>query len=153
MADEANETQHENRDNARVYELGFLIVPTVAEEEIGTEVSKIRDVIESNGGVIISDGWPKKRRLAYRMEVTRDHHTTAYDNAYFGWIKFEAEGEAAPAIEEKMRASTSVIRFLLIKTVREDTMAYRSVAAQSREREEEMDEEQVDEAIEELVGK
>ncbi len=45
-----------------------------------------------------------------------------YDTAYFGWIKFEAAPEAALEIKKAMDANEKVLRYLLIKTARENTL-------------------------------
>ena len=41
-------------NDPKIYEVGFHIVPIVAEDDLGARVTKIRDVIESNGGHIIA---------------------------------------------------------------------------------------------------
>ena len=43
-------------------------------------------------------------------------------NAYFGWVKFELPGETIGKIKTELDALDSLIRFLLVKTVRENTM-------------------------------
>ncbi len=45
-----------------------------------------------------------------------------YTSAYFGWVKFEAGPEAVRIIDEAFKKHLSIIRHLLIKTARENTM-------------------------------
>ncbi len=53
--------------DARVYELGFLMIPTIAEEELGAAYTNLKDVVASFGGEMISDEMPKMINLAYQM--------------------------------------------------------------------------------------
>jgi ribosomal protein S6 len=51
----------------QVYEVGFHLIPTVAEEDLGALVTGVRDSIETAGGRMISDEYPKLMELAYPM--------------------------------------------------------------------------------------
>jgi hypothetical protein len=64
---EVVETQETDidRDATRVYEVGYHIIPTVAEENIESIVSEIRSVIEKAGGSFIAEGAPSLIKLAY----------------------------------------------------------------------------------------
>ena len=44
-----------------------------------------------------------------------------FDEAYFGWLKFEVASNKIEAIKKAVEAVPSVIRMLLITTVRENT--------------------------------
>jgi len=61
--------------------------------------------------------------LAYTMQkvIQNVHHK--YDTAYFGWVKFSMEGEKVLELKKKMDLDTKVIRFLILKTVKENTIA------------------------------
>lgn len=105
-----------------VYEVGFHIVPAVSPESLPKEVDAIKAFLEKHGATIISEEFPKARALAYPMVkvVGQTRHT--YDTAHFGWIKFEAPREVAAEVEKFFQASEKVLRHLLIKTVRENTL-------------------------------
>ena len=45
-----------------------------------------------------------------------------FTSAYFGWIKFETKSELMPAIKKAVDGNPNVLRYLLIKTVRENTL-------------------------------
>jgi hypothetical protein len=45
-----------------------------------------------------------------------------FDTAYFGWLKFETKSELMPSIKKAVDAYPNVLRYLLIKTVRENTL-------------------------------
>ncbi len=105
-----------------VYEVGFHIVPAVSPENLNHEVEAIKAVLAKNNATIISEEHPKLRPLSYTMTKSIGQARHKYDTAYFGWIKFEAAPESAPEITKAFEASEKVLRFLLIKTVRENTL-------------------------------
>ncbi len=104
-----------------VYELGYHILPTVAETELENKVNEIRELIKGKGGEFIMEGEVQLIDLAYTMIVPRGGHNDKYDKAYFGWIKFEAPREAIPNLQADLKESKDILRFILFKTVREDT--------------------------------
>ncbi len=116
------EGMEEMESEARIYEIGYHIVPLVAEEAVPAKMAEVKAVIEKQKGVMISDEMPKLMPLAYTIAKTVEGKKHIFDKAYFGWIKFEVDSSALPAIEEAMKANENVLRFLLVKTVRENTM-------------------------------
>ena len=44
-----------------------------------------------------------------------------YDSAYFGWVKFETSSASIETIKKQIEILPSVIRMLVITTVRENT--------------------------------
>jgi ribosomal protein S6 len=94
----------------------------VQEDKVGAELSSLKDSLEKNKAIIISEEAPKLRPLAYEMRKETAGKYQKYNSAYFGWFKFEATSEAIKAIEESFKKTASVLRYLLIKTVRENTM-------------------------------
>ena len=145
----------------QVYEVGFHIIPTIAEDDLGVRVTAIRDVIESQEGKMIADEYPKLMDLMYPMVKIASNKRATYSSAYFGWLKFEVEPKGAKAIDLELKKDDNVLRFLLVKTVRESTMAPKKMFTQKRgdetkapeEKVEEtpMSEEELDKTIEELV--
>ena len=116
------ETQ-DNDFETRVYEVSYLIVPSVVQEKLQDKVEVLRGVITSAKGSIIAEGEPKFRELAYDMTATVANKKTTYHDGYFGWIKFEADTQATKDIHTALEANNDLIRFMLIKTVREDACA------------------------------
>lgn len=145
----------------QIYELGFHILPIVPEEGLEKEVSSIKAIIEKNGGLFIGEeGSPKLIKLAYSMSKVLKNKRTVFDTAYFGWFKFEANPSSILKVEENLKKVENILRFLLIKSVRESKMvskrpmfgvASTTPKAEDPKKNEEISEEQVDQAIEELV--
>ena len=119
-------------NDPKIYEIGFHIVPTVPEDGLGARVTAIRDVIEGNGGHVIADEYPKHMELSFPMTKTAANKRALHRSAYFGWIKFEVEPAGAKAIDLAMKKDDFVLRFILVKTVRENTMVPKKVLQQKR---------------------
>jgi len=147
-------------DSKQVYEIGFHILPTVAEEKLGDEVSIIRNAIEQKGSVI-SEDFPKMRELAYVMSKHLDTKNVSYDKAYFGWIKLETDSEAISDIKKVADEHPNILRYIIVKTIRENVLLTKpmerekpvdgdEVEKKPKEKEK-MSEKEVDESIEELV--
>ncbi len=115
-----------------VYEVGFHIVPIVAEVDLGVRVTAIRDIIEAAGGSMIADEFPRHMELAYPMLKVAANKRALHHSAYFGWMKFEVEPSGAKAIQEKLKADDLILRFIVVKTVRENTMVPKKVLQQKR---------------------
>lgn len=113
----------ENDVLSRIYEVGYLIVPTVAEDSVEKIVADIRSIIEKAGGSFIAEGAPTMTRLAYEMEVREGERRTYHDRAYFGWLKFEAPSAVVAALETSLKTNVSIMRHIVFQTVREETRA------------------------------
>jgi ribosomal protein S6 len=106
----------------QVYELGYHIVSTVAEENLPKEVETLKAIVLKDGGSLVSEGEPKLINLAYSMTKSVADIKKKFNTAYFGWLKFETESELMPSIKKAVDANPNVLRYLLIKTVRENTL-------------------------------
>lgn len=105
-----------------VYEIGYHIVPIVDESEILEQVSKIKSLIEEKGGIIVSEEMPKAVVLAYDISKSINSKKQNFSKAYFGWIKFEIEPSQIKDIKNKIESLPNILRFLIIKTIKESTM-------------------------------
>ena len=150
-------------NDSKVYEVGFHILPNVAEDDLGVRVTAIRDIIESNGGRMIADEFPKHMELSYPMVKIASNKRATYNSSYFGWMKFDADPKGIKAVEIALKADEFVLRFILVKTVRENTMAPKKALMAKRgeevdrvlpvkvEEKPALTEEELDKTIEDLV--
>ena len=145
-----------------VYEVGYLMLPTIAEENLGGEVTVFKDMFTENGAVFISDEYPKLIELAYEMSRSIENKKQKFSYGYFGWVKFECTTDQAQAIKAILDKNEKLIRFLMIKTVRENTMSVkrsyskdnsrsRRVAQKAKEDTAPINEETIDKEIDALV--
>ncbi len=126
MSQAAEASSQANQADARpVYEVGFHIVPTVAEAEIGGVVDKIRAALTKGDAEIIKEEFPTKKTLAYVVERSTTGKREKYSESYFGFIKFALDKSAIGAFDATLKATPEVLRFLIIETVREEAVAPR----------------------------
>ena len=119
-----NEVSKKEQDVAgRVYELGYLLVPTIPEEDLSVSYGNMKELIASLGAETISDEMPKMIQLAYTMQKVVSNVRSKFNTAYFGWIKFTALPETVLELKKRLDLDPTVIRFLLLKTVKENTIA------------------------------
>ena len=151
--------------DGRIYELGYLLVPTISEENIPISYGNLKDLIINLGGEVISDEMPKMITLAYTMLKITQNVRSKFDSAYFGWIKFETNPEKVLELKRKLDIDPNFVRFLIMKTVRENTIAAkrfvhkdarRKMPIVKRERENErptsIDKEEIDKEIDAMVA-
>lgn len=136
-------------DTLRVYEVGYLLLSSIPEEKVPDEVSRIKASIESKGGTIISGENPELRTLAYTMEKHIGTRNERFNSAYFCFVTFEVTPEAALLIKAELDAMESVLRFLMIKTTKEEALAPKKIAKELSEEDENSGE--PEKAIEGLV--
>lgn len=109
-------------DRKSVYELSYLLSTSIPEEAIAGENTTIRNLVASSGAEIIAEEVPHKEELAYsirKKNVSGSYEK--FDFAYFGWVKFEVETGKIEGIKKGVEVIPSVIRLLIITTVRENT--------------------------------
>lgn len=116
-----------------IYEVGFHLVPTIAEDGVGGAVEKVRKLI-GDDAEFISEGYPVKTNLAYQVERATQGKREKYTEAWFGWIKFAQTRNKIPALEAALNDSRDVLRSLIIETVREDIAPPKARAVFSSDR-------------------
>ena len=109
--------------NSRVYEVGYLLVPTISEENLPAVYGNLKELVSSFGGVAISDDMPKMINLAYSMTKVVSNVRNKFNTAYFGWVKFMMDGDKVLELKKKLDLDPNFIRFLILKTVKENTIA------------------------------
>lgn len=109
--------------NSRIYELGYLLVPTISEVDLPASYGNLKELVSSFGGVVISDEMPRMMQLAYKMVKVVANVRNKFGSAYFGWIKFTMDSDKVLEMKKKLDLDTTVIRFLILKTVKENTIA------------------------------
>ena len=146
----------------QVYELGLNLLPTIAEENVAAVFGDIKAVLEKSGAVFISEEYPKMRPLAYTMLKNEAGRNEKFNFAYFGWVKYELPKAKAEEVKEEIEKNKNILRFLIVKTVRENTLYSHKIVRKEGEKAETkeeapvvdvapMSEEEVDKAVEELV--
>ena len=113
----------EKEIDGRVYEVGYLFAPTISEEELPTIYGNLKELVGSFGGNVISEDIPKMIDLSYSMFKTVKNVSNKFSNAYFGWVKFFMDADKVLELKKKLDLDPNIVRFLIIKTVKENTIA------------------------------
>lgn len=147
--------------NTQVYELGYLLVPTLSEEEVRGYFTSLKDMISNAKGEFISEEMPRLIPLAYEMTKVISNVNHKFNDGYFGWIKFEMSTQDVLDLKAKLDLESNIIRFLITKTVRENTIAqkkftpkdsFRKKTKKEEGEEVPLNEEEVDKEIEKMVA-
>lgn len=110
-------------ENARVYEVGYLLVPTIIEGDVPAVYGNLKELVSSLGGEIVADEMPKMIGLAYSMTKVITNVHNKFNTAYFGWTKFTMTTSKVLELKKRLDLDTNIIRFLIVKTVKENTIA------------------------------
>lgn len=108
---------------SKVYELGYLLVPTIKEEDFAVVYGNLKDTVSSFGGEAIADEMPKMTNLAYSILKVVSNVRSKFNTAYFGWIKFTMDSQKVLELKKTLDLDPNIIRFLILKTVKENTIA------------------------------
>ena len=89
------------------YELAVVVSAKIEDDERAAVIEKVKDIITTNGGNITNvDEWGKKR-LAYEVQKMKE--------AFYYFIRFEAESTVPAEIESRVRIMDNVIRYLCVR--------------------------------------
>ena len=89
------------------YELAVVVSAKSEEEERNATVNKCKSYVERYGGTILDVEDGGKRKLAYEIQDMKE--------GYYYFVHFEGPVEAPAKIENKLRITESVIRYLIVR--------------------------------------
>ncbi|MEX0934807.1 MAG: 30S ribosomal protein S6 [Candidatus Paceibacterota bacterium] len=141
-------------NDLKLYELGYHIVPTIAQGKIEDTVREISSLVEKHGGSVRGGEFPEMRDLAYSVTQRTDSGKKEYKTAYFGWMNIDLSAEEIDSLKEELRSLDSVLRFILLTKKEDDTPEgdmFDRGSKSAKKEEKKMDEEEIDEKIDELV--
>ena len=89
------------------YELAVVVSAKLEDDERAATVEKVKEQIARFGGTVTGvDEWGKKR-LAYEVQKMKE--------AFYYFIRFEADSKAPAEIESRVRIMDNVIRYLCVR--------------------------------------
>lgn len=89
------------------YELAVVVSAKLEDDERAAAIEKVKNMITKHGGTITNvDEWGKKR-LAYEVQKMKE--------AFYYFIRFDAESTAPTEIESRIRIMDNVIRYLIVR--------------------------------------
>jgi ribosomal protein S6 len=115
MATKAVAEKERDEDRKAFYEIGFLLVPDMTEEEANAKLASLIGHIESKGGVIKLSVAPTKRELTYQMLQVVGSKRMKWNDAYFGSVSFEYGVGDIKALTKEVETMPEVVRALVIE--------------------------------------
>jgi ribosomal protein S6 len=97
------------------YELAYHILPTVAEGEVTTVESELKDLITKAGGQIFDTEEAERFELAYEIDKYLEGRYRKFTSAYFGWTRFKLAPVALANLTEHVDEHKQLLRFLLVR--------------------------------------
>ena len=89
------------------YELCVVVSAKLEDDDRAAVLGRVKEQIERFGGQIVDvEEWGKKK-LAYEIQKMKE--------AYYYFIRFEAEATAPIEIENRVRIMDGVIRYLCVR--------------------------------------
>ena len=113
---------NETTVDSRVYEISFIFDNKLDEGAALEKSNALKQSIATLGGSFISEEAPYMRELAYEMIRVVNNVNVRFSVGYFGWIKFELDGEKVKEFEKAIKLDEEVVRYLVVKTVRDNTV-------------------------------
>ena len=89
------------------YETLFVVKPTLTEEEIASQIAKVKDVLTKEGAELLGANDMGMRKLAYPVQKN--------DRGYYTVLFYKAEGTVINELERNLKISEDVIKFLSVK--------------------------------------
>ncbi len=141
------------QETHKVYELGFHLVPTLSDDALSTDWAAIKALVEAQGGTFISEQFPQPFTLAYELSKTEKGVKRTFDRSFFGWVKFELDASKADELHTQIESRSDVLRFVIVKTVKENTLHGdpEKKERDAKKAEEEKSQENVEAKVEELA--
>jgi len=99
----------------QMYETIFILDSLLAPEEIDKIINRVKEIVESNGGKILTvDKWGK-RRLAYEIQKKQ--------YGFYVAIEFEGEGPIPNTLEHEYNFNDKILRYLTYRYTKNKIIA------------------------------
>lgn len=105
----------------KVYEIGYLLVPSIPGEKVTEVVAHLKDVLAKKRAIMIAGEDPELRELAYDMVKKIGVVNHRFEKGYFGWMKFELSAGEIESVKKDFEMHPDMLRMLLIITIPENT--------------------------------
>lgn len=126
-----NETIVEEENITRVYEISYILVPTITEDVATEKINSLKKSIADLGASFISEEAPYMRDLAYEMLRVIKNVNNRFDTGFFGWIKFELDPASLAKVEKMFKLDEDVIRYIAVKAERDINIYTKKVVEKS----------------------
>ena len=99
------------------YELTYLILPSLNQEEAGLLCGKVNDFVQESQGLVFNSLLPKKIPLAYPIKKET--------SAWLETVSFSLDKSATAAVDKRLKESKEILRYLFLKKEKERKIVLR----------------------------
>ncbi len=90
----------------RQYETGFVLSPTLSEEETTQFIQQMAEILAQKNGLMIKQDVWGKRRLAYPIK--------RFQEGVYVFFTYDGPGDVAAELERRFKQTDAVIRFMTV---------------------------------------
>lgn len=126
-------TTEDHQEELQVYEICYLVLPSIPEDNLPQVVSSIQNIVTKAGGLELDSEAPIKRSLAYKMSKTVGASKYVVSDAYIGWLKFEVAPGQVESMKTLLDKLEELLRYLVVKAPRETEFTFASEHAMEAE--------------------
>lgn len=117
-----NESTSESKKDSKVYEVGYLLVPSLPAEKVSEQTAALYAILTKHSATVIAEEGPSLTSLSYEMDKSSSGGShQRFDQGYFGWVKFFCSPSSIEEIRKDFDRNPNVLRTLAIATVKEKT--------------------------------
>src|SRR3989344_5221501 len=115
MSEQAEMPKTPKNDEVKAYEVGYLLSPLVAADQLTETVEKeVKRWLEQAGATIGGEMLPRSGTLAYPIKKIVEHKGSTFREAYLGAIYFTCRPEKLALVETGLKKSVLILRSLVI---------------------------------------
>ncbi len=98
----------------RLYETVFILDPKLDENQVSSEIDRVKNLITNLDGEIVDVEHAGKKKLAYEIDGNKE--------GYYTLIRFRSSPSAISEIEQSYRLNERVLRHVIIRVGDEKEM-------------------------------
>jgi ribosomal protein S6 len=106
---------------SNVYEIGYHLISSVPAEKVEGVVASLKAILSGKGAIMIAEETAELVDLAYTMTKKIGTAHQRFDQAYFGWMKFELAVSEIESVKKAFEMNPDMLRMLVIITIKENT--------------------------------
>jgi len=129
------------------YEITHLISSEIPEEEVKQAQSRLVSLIQSEGGLVLEEKIPFRKKLAYPVRKQ--------SQAYLSFLVFQMEPEKLKDLEKKIKEISQILRYLLLiklpKKERKTSAFTKKLKTLKSEKEKKVDIEEIGKKLDEIL--
>lgn len=91
----------------RIYETGFVLAPSLAEEDIERTIHQMAEIVTQRQGRLIKQEKWGKRKLAYPIKK--------FTEGFYVFFLYEGQGDIPLELERRFKQTDMVLRYLTVR--------------------------------------